>query len=1216
MNKFKWIRATVVALLAFVSVWQLHAERRCVYVAGADGKWQAPMTQFQEDWDSLRIWETSEGSNVYEGTLPVQTLLNLDYEACLYFRFVTRLAEHSDSFASWHENFVGPDQVGHYGDVYINTRSGVAYSSALSVKEYSPAEACAWCVTVPEGTDKMKFHLDLNKNEMWTISDKAIVPVFNSDVKPTIKAAVGMISVSGGKEAQYFVPAGDCSFRLYNVCEDAFVGPKSATSIGADKTRYSLKGEAGSENSWTVESWDGGILTFNMYAPKDGYIRINNSSQSSTPLPQLSDMNYLVVVTPDDDIKIDADNFSYVINSFPHLEQTVSGVYEGQLSGQKAVKFLKKVGATSDQNEYISAGDTDRELSYRREVAYSSYVSGRDNSGYWKNADQASKVKVDLNSNNYNSVQFGEENNGSDFIYVVGTNSGWTIPSQDNYDFYQGHRIFSTTDGKYYGSVEAVKDDFGDVSFRFFTKLDGWTSTYSIGSYPEDFHDMPAECDGGEYDLVMNGLGNFCFSNYTGDRIYILADLANRKVKFSSTPLDVEIGAVDDTPECSFISGDIIVPVTDYYFAHSSDSDELLIHSRKMPFTSDEPEWMGSYLLEPADPNAKLVLNEYGVARIALKEKNVVSDVRGNGISLADLPLGMYNAKVSDDNKELIVYEQNRLFLLGELTDNRTLTFDNGSSFEGYTIDPYFGGVFYIPAGKFDFCIGTYNNQNPEGVYEIQWSNGVYSFSQNYIYSLNQLTYQTRRFVDYSWQGGWIAITERGIFDLAKCEIYILAKNDWQKLNQIGDPKDLKFNCTYAEIGGNQFAEPQLRFHILANNQYYPFLGAPVYYDYQLSNENIGNANTDIDGEQVELPVKASEWSYHFPYFKDIECSVSLDLKKMTATIVPYSVTKFDKYTVSSNHNAVNGTELIETFDDQNILEGFINVQESQEDVEVNVVTANNTILVPSDANQTVTFDEHGCYSCAYNIVPINESSSENALGQASHWIIPAKYTGGEVSFRIDRINNILYVSSAKAIKNYYVVDGNEDYQSIAHSVFELPQLSGRELKETSANVYEGNMQLPQNNRMNIIGGVVTHGLLTYAVCSRYYYDDNTLVDMKSPEDEVLLLRLSTNWYYENPWQIDGDENKGVHHLILDLNNYTLTIKKDLSSVDEVESVDGVKVEGLQGVLRVTSDTDMLLAVYNLQGTLVKLLNVNQGITETNLPAGLYIAAGKKVMVR
>ncbi len=70
-----------------------------------------------------------------------------------------------------------------------------------------------------------------------------------------------------------------------------------------------------------------------------------------------------------------------------------------------------------------------------------------------------------------------------------------------------------------------------------------------------------------------------------------------------------------------------------------------------------------------------------------------------------------------------------------------------------------------------------------------------------------------------------------------------------------------------------------------------------------------------------------------------------------------------------------------------------------------------------------------------------------------------------------------------------------------------------------------------------------------------------------------------------------------------------------------VESVSNdeaaLKVVGGQGVINITSEADYgKISVYNINGAVVEVADVNAGTTSVELPTGVYIVLGKKVMVK
>lgn len=79
-----------------------------------------------------------------------------------------------------------------------------------------------------------------------------------------------------------------------------------------------------------------------------------------------------------------------------------------------------------------------------------------------------------------------------------------------------------------------------------------------------------------------------------------------------------------------------------------------------------------------------------------------------------------------------------------------------------------------------------------------------------------------------------------------------------------------------------------------------------------------------------------------------------------------------------------------------------------------------------------------------------------------------------------------------------------------------------------------------------------------------------------------------------------------------------ITVKDSTGSgIDTVAGTDGLKVTSSEGALSFLSDTEREVEVYNLQGMHVAGLKLSAGVeAAVSLPAGVYIAAGMKVIVK
>lgn len=1332
--------ATLVAF-AVCSVWQMQAERRFVYVAGMNDRWPMPCVEYQDEWDPYRIWETEEGSNVYEGTLTKESPYSL------YFRFYTALSPVVAS-ESWRENFIGPKN---FTPTPLNSMSGVYSAEDMEICEYAAKiEPETWVID-SYGVKSFWFHLDLNKKELLVIGENAVVPLVNDIKAPTIKDAANLTSINRYNnntplETKVFVPAGECSFLFYDFFNKCFVGAESNQLI-TDRTKE-LHPKQGSGSLWTIPNWEGGTLTFKGYSlkvdnlgqwkndqqidavwPEEAYIvgdfndwniydaprmtRIGEEYRYDLPasatsfritshpdwehyalcydlstrngattfygvtldgmyynlelssgepttivfnpkerlvytyptsqgapdtmaedprvgfgdytLPSPEYMDYLVAISPDDNLKIDRNNFGYVINNYPRIYQNSDnpGVYEGEIPKMNGVKFLRKVGATAKENEYITPGASDRELTLNRGFASTSYAIGGDDSGYWTGISTVGKVRIDTNSNTYASVQFGDKDQQA-YIYVVGTPSDWTTPSESNREFYKDFKLMGTTDGCYYGSVPTVAGSDGKVSFRFFTDLRGWSFDTSWGPAYEDFHEVNVECNPDNSYNLVNGMSNYSFPNCSAERIYILADFESNIVRFSPTPMDVEVGPYAGSPAIYYSREDGSWFHSSGELYHHSDTDKILIHSRPLDFGSEEAEWAGSYLLEPADPEAEIKLDEFGVARIPLVERVGFSTMPGKAISMAKIPAGSYQLKVSPDKKTLSIISRDHYFIVGAPTGNKALTIDNLSDFEGYHTNSNFQGLFYIPAGKFDFHTATL--QNPfEGTqsFDIEWKNGMVDAQELGLF--NGFAYGNTRFRDPDWQGGYIMITGRYIFDLSKCEAIMASTyiDDaegggyaYAHMNKL-DAKGSVYK-TQVRLKNNGASQAHLIFTALyreTSADYsinYTLAGAPCYVP-GLGGPAVGDPNAYFSGDRLVLPLASSSAAYNFPHVSDAVVDVTLNLAEMTATLEVSRMESLDTFNLYSDDAALDGVEGVESGSEANVITATATVPERAEDVKVNFVNSANEIIMP-EKDEKVVFDEHGNYSCPFVNPAVGGGSRRKAAAKAGKWIIPSEFTGDEISFRIDNNTGRVHIAASKAVKNYYVIERKDEFDYPFISVFDLKDYNDRMLRKTGENIYEGDINIPASNQIHIGGGYSWNSLILGAFGPRYGFEGAN-VDMSGSEDPVLLLTPIFNWW-STPFTIEGNDPNVKHHLILNTANYTLTIKKNPSSVKEFESEDALFVEGLKGHILISGNAETDVDIYNIQGQLVKRIHfVGEPLT-IDLPSGLYIAAGCKVLVR
>ena len=108
------------------------------------------------------------------------------------------------------------------------------------------------------------------------------------------------------------------------------------------------------------------------------------------------------------------------------------------------------------------------------------------------------------------------------YIYVVGTISGWTEPSEANAEHYQNYRLADTSDSGIFTGSFAVPA--GDLSFKLYTELTGWDGGAALGSQVEDQGTDCSFTNGSYSGPYVNGKGNWNFALDADAQVSITLD--------------------------------------------------------------------------------------------------------------------------------------------------------------------------------------------------------------------------------------------------------------------------------------------------------------------------------------------------------------------------------------------------------------------------------------------------------------------------------------------------------------------------------------------------------------------------------------------------------------------------------------------------------------------------------------------------------------------
>lgn len=233
-----------------------------IYVLGPGGYWLPPTTA-QSGWESVyndsnSLWETSPGSNVYEGVVPIEWPSDR-----LFFRFVSGLTDETDNYLAWKLNNIYPlRRKGEYtGDMEMTEvgESGV-YESVCVAREFAIEEPGCWALNSNQAKEAY-FRVDLNEMSIAAVGANTFLIVPDGSPEPTWET-LGDYGTALGNDR--FLEPGDYSFRLYDVAHGRMLGAQSAESAALDPYGYTEITPSETDIPWTITGFKGGRLSFEM----------------------------------------------------------------------------------------------------------------------------------------------------------------------------------------------------------------------------------------------------------------------------------------------------------------------------------------------------------------------------------------------------------------------------------------------------------------------------------------------------------------------------------------------------------------------------------------------------------------------------------------------------------------------------------------------------------------------------------------------------------------------------------------------------------------------------------------------------------------------------------------------------------------------------------------------------------------------------------------
>ena len=362
-------------------------------------------------------------------------------------------------------------------------------------------------------------------------------------------------------------------------------------------------------------------------------------------------------------------------------------------------------------------------------------------------------------------------------------------------------------------------------------------------------------------------------------------------------------------------------------------------------------------------------------------------------------------------------------------------------------------------------------------------------------------------------------------------------------------------------------------------------------------------ANIGYNGNSFSLPTLLGE--------VEIEVEVDLERGTMKGRIIGG---KFgNSYEIVSD----NGTGLDGAKGDlSSQREGYTTIsvisETFDEDMSFNIACSNGKVLVPTDKS-SLYFDWYGVAKVPFKVVSAANADVRKAAAAMNKWNlnIPSGRSG-EAYFMIDEKTNMLTVF-VEAYNHTYIINQMDDKYQLRLTTENIEDIDKDVMVESSPGIYKGVFWTMPNVQSVSFRTGIYYGR---SISGGWQYgEDSYTIDITEEDgtDTVLgfLLYMQMRSYHIR------NIVPGQYKVTFDANENIVTLRHDSSEVKNIVSEnDGLKVMAVTGGIRIDAATAATVPVYSLQGILMRTVDVVPGINFAELPAGIYICAGHKLMVR
>lgn len=1198
------------------------AEANFIYIIGNDNQWEMPCTDNADFFADRKLYETSPGSNIYEGLFP--------FSPTSWFRFISELPVAKDEYDSsvYRQNVIAP--MADSTPMEPLGKSGLFTTSTVKVESF-----CA--PMIEPGTWKFasglnyqmvyKVLVNLNVNKIFLIPSVGMVVVHDGMPTPTLDNAADYMSASGYQD---YIPAGKLSFNYYDFNRDEWWNNASTEELTNGANEISFNAQHEKAAGYVKSDWKGGVLTI----PYSSYIRLQENSSTAPS----EDVMYVHRST---------DNFtpwdgasSEVVSNFEQLTPDGEGNYVGNVtvSANEKINFISALDGTQAANSVICP-QADRTMNFNEAsgMYFSSAVVANQSAGaYWiaPGEKDSYNYTVTVTPGDKPVVKFEGEKTPNE-IYLIGSPQGWDITSGSM-------PLKKTVNGGYYGSYNIAA---GDVLFRFYTALGNWESN-SLGSQYDDMSIDNGTIDGEtSYRLYVGGKGSFEFSSWSGGMMYMYVEPSASKVTFSTAPIAAAGEYAQEITDPKGVEG-LYGEDGEAYAKHSdgmyyinfaiyndSEAEVIKLYTYNLPISREEPEAEGSFALTLPDGH-QWEFDEFGVAEASFEIQDGVTAKAPNHVIVKNREDEMgrsYCLAVDMENRKMYLERKGDVaYLIGILTDGEKPTYATRQQFKDYAVKNG-SGLVNVPQNKLDFIYMpsisdaiSFNDGNSLDPIALTFNDkGIATFSA--MVSIFRLTAD-------QWAGGNLYVSPNAVMD---------AKN----LNEIhavmGAYEAIKISTLIETAPDSKIFEGDVMFDNVAQKQYLSFmldkpdengsafiaLASPAYMN-GVGIANYMKSRTVVAKNGVMSSAMRFEgYNFELPSVKGsgvLKVKVDLNTMEMTAQLPEENkASVYESVADNSSLDEVVASQS-STVDNAVTLDAQVNVEEG-EAAEFNFASPEGEVIVPASGQSTaINFGTDGVWEGDFVKVSTPQRSRSAARKAAAandaKWSLslPDGVSSSNVAMLInEETKKIKVFSSAHKSDGFFLVTYEDgviygfDVRPDIEHIDALPQIA-----KVSDGLYKGEITVPEAGLRMRVASSLLNNSTGFSGLSAFSYDElYTAFELSETDNE----KSQPAWNMPNAseWIVKAPAGKAT--VTYDEKTGKLTVRSDAGLGCEDLTVDNgtsLRIVVGDGCVTVMSDGNADLDFVSPAGAIAKHVSVTAGTTTVNIAPGFYIVAGQKIFVK